>query len=142
MSTLEKIDWDSQYSVDIEEIDAYQKQMFELFNQLIDLKVNKSDSKECVNLINEINDYSKAYFNTEEILLRANNYPDLSNHSKAHRQFTKYFISLRREVAEDAANLTEEVISELRDWLINHIIDFDSLYIPFIRITNYVKESK
>lgn len=142
MSTLEKMDWNSEYSVDIEIIDNFQKQMFEMFNDLIDLKINKKDSKECVNLISEINDYSKSYFSTEERLLKENGYPDLSTHSKAHRQFTKYFISLRREVAEDAANLTDEVIFELREWLINHIFEFDSLYIPYIRTNNFIKEFK
>ncbi len=142
MSTIEKLDWEPKYSVDIEEIDAHQKKMFELFNQLIDMEKSPSKAKDCINMISEINEYSKLYFSTEEKYLRKEGYPDYSAHAKAHRQFTKSSISLRREISEDIENLTDEVIEDLRNWLINHIVTFDSLYIPFLRINKYIKTSK
>lgn len=142
MNNIEKMDWEEKFSVDIEEIDVHQKKMFELFNQLIDLKQEGGDTKECVNMISVINEYSKLYFSTEEKYLRRKGYPDFSAHSKAHRQFTKSSISLRREISEDINNLTDDVINGLRDWLINHIVTFDSLYIPFLRINKYIEESK
>lgn len=142
MSDIEKIDWDSKYSVDIEEIDAHQKKMFELFNQLIDMKKSEADSKECINMISTINEYSKLYFSTEEKYLRKKGYPDFAAHSKAHHQFTKNSISLRREISDDIENLTDEVIEQLRGWLIDHILTFDSLYVPFLRINKYIEESK
>lgn len=142
MTSLKKKEWDKKYSVDIEEIDAYQKKMFELFNALIDLKEDPKNVKECISLISEMNDYSKLYFATEEKILRINQYPDFGAHSKEHRQFTKRFISLRREVSEDMVNLTDEVIEELRTWLADHIMEYDSLYVPFIRITDFIKQSQ
>ena len=45
LSGLEKIDWDSGLSVDIEEIDELQKKMFALLNVLIDLKENRCRRK-------------------------------------------------------------------------------------------------
>lgn len=142
MNPIEKIEWDEKYSVDIEEIDTHQKKMFELFNQLIDMKKSKAVSKECVNMISVINEYSKLYFSTEEKYLKKKGYPDFALHSKAHRQFTKSTISLRREISEDLNNLTNDVIAELRNWLINHIVIQDSLYVPFLRINKYIEESK
>lgn len=137
-----KLEWDPKFSVSIEEIDRCQKKMFDLFNQLVDLKQNKSEPKECINLISSINEFSKFYFSTEEKMLRRHKYPDFGDHAKFHRQFTKRSISLRREIAEDIENLTDEVIIELREWLINHILEIDSLYIPYIRITDYIEKSK
>ncbi len=142
MSNLEKIQWEEKYSVDIEEIDAHQKKMFELFNQLIDMEKTQSDIKECVNMISVINEYSKLYFSTEEKYMRKNGYPDFAAHAKTHRQFTKSSISLRREISDDVANLTDDVIEGLRNWMINHILELDSLYIPFLRINKYIQESK
>ncbi|MCP3872407.1 MAG: hemerythrin family protein [Desulfobacteraceae bacterium] len=142
MSDIEKIDWEPKYSVDIEEIDEHQKKMFELFNKLIDLKNSYINSKDCVNMISEINEYSKLYFSTEERYLRKKGYPDYLAHSKSHRQFTKNSISLRREISEDIENLTDDVIDGLRNWLITHILTFDSLYIPFLRINKFIEESK
>ena len=142
MSDIEKIDWDPKYSVDVEEIDIHQKKMFELFNQLIDTRKSEIDCKACINIISDINEYGKLYFNTEEKYLRKKGYPDLPAHSRAHRQFIRNAINLRRGISEDIANLTDDVILELRDWLINHILNLDTNYIPFLRINQYIEESK
>ncbi|MCP3943521.1 MAG: hemerythrin family protein [Desulfobacteraceae bacterium] len=140
MSRTEKIDWDPKYSVDVEEIDECQKKIFEMFNELIDMKKSNTKAKECVNLISDINDFSKLYFSREEKILKKRGYPDFDSHIKAHRQFIRSSIGLRREIAEEVNNLTLEVILELRDWLVNHIETSDSLYIPFLRIHQYIDD--
>ncbi len=142
MGNIEKIEWEKKYSVDIEEIDLHQKKMFELFNQLIDMKKSKTDIKDCVNVIGEINEYSKLYFSTEEKFLKKKGYPDFNTHAKAHRQFAKISISLRREISENEESLTYDVIEEMRNWIINHILTLDTLYIPFLRINQYIEDSK
>ncbi len=142
MSEIEKLEWDSKYSVGVEEIDTHQKKMFGLFNELIDLKKSEEDAKACINMISEINEYGKLYFSIEERYLKRKGYPDFGAHARVHRQFIKNSISLRREVVEDCANLTDDVIMELRNWLTDHILSFDSLYVPFLRINKYIEESK
>ena len=140
MTELEKIEWNPKYSVDIEEIDNFQKKMFNMFNELIDMKHINADAKAYTGLISDINDYGKLYFSREEKVLKKRGYPDLDSHAKAHRQFIRSSISLRREIAEDINNLTIEAILELRDWLIHHIETTDSLYIPFLRIHQYIDD--
>ncbi len=140
MNAIKKIDWTPEFSVDVEHIDKHQKKMFEFFNQLIELKQNKKDTKACINLISEIHDYSKLYFSEEEKYLKKKKYPDFGAHSKAHRQFIKTSITFRREISESIDNLTYEMIDELRGWLINHIREMDSLYIPFVRIQQYIED--
>jgi hemerythrin len=140
MAEIVKIEWDPKYSVDIAEIDDFQKKMFDMFNELIDLKHNNADAKTYAGLISDINDYGKLYFSREEKILRKRGYPDFDSHAKAHRQFIRSSISLRREIAEDINNLTIEAILELRDWLIRHIEHTDSLYIPFIRIHQFIDD--
>lgn len=140
MEKLEKKDWTPELSVDIPEIDDLQKKMFALFNALIDLKNDGSDAKDCSNMISEINEYCKFYFSKEEEYLKREGYPDYESHLKEHRQFIKSTISLRRDVAESNEYLTDEVVEELRDWLLNHIKTSDSLYVPFLRIKKFVRE--
>jgi hemerythrin len=140
MAEIVKIEWDPKYSVDIAEIDDFQKKMFDMFNELIDLKHNNADAKTYAGLISDINDYGKLYFSREEKILRKRGYPDFDSHAKAHRQFIRSSISLRREIAEDINNLTIEAILELRDWLIHHIEKTDSLYTPFIRIHQFIDD--
>ncbi|MEE4364743.1 MAG: bacteriohemerythrin [Desulfotignum sp.] len=136
-----QIEWDPKFSVDVAEIDNHQKKMFALFNELIDLKHKKSDPKALANMISEINDYGKLYFSTEEKILRKKNYPDREIHARAHRRFIRSAISLRREIAEDVDNLTMDTILELRNWLVDHIKTSDSLYVPFLRVHQYIEDS-
>lgn len=136
-----KIEWDPTFSVDVQEIDNHQKKMLDLFNELIDLKQKKADPKAVANLISEINDYGKLYFSAEEKILRKRKYPDREIHSRAHRRFIRSAISLRREIAEDIANLTMDTILELRNWLVDHIKTSDSLYVPFLRIHQYIDDT-
>lgn len=142
MANIEKLEWEKKYSVDVEEIDIHQKKMFELFNLLIDMKKAKTDIKDFINIITEINEYSKLYFSTEEKYLKKKGYPDFNTHAKSHRQFAKISISLRREISENEEYLTFDVIEEMRNWLINHILTLDALYIPFLRINQYIEDSK
>lgn len=139
----EKIEWDEKYSVDVPELDGYQKEIFERFNTLIDMRsAKKIDAKAAANTISDLNDYIKMFFAKEERLLKRKGYPDLDEHAKAHRQFIKNSIGLRREIAEDIDNLTMEIILELRGWLIEHIETSDVLYVPFIRIHQYIDDCR
>ena len=140
MTQIDKMEWDQKFSVGIDEIDTHQKKMFELFNSLIEMKQQKIDTKAYTNMISEIHDYSKLYFSSEEKILKKRGYPDYESHTKCHRQFIRSSISLRREIAEDLNNLTLEVILEMRDWLVNHIETSDSLYVPFLRIHQFIDD--
>ena len=137
-----KIEWEEKFSVDVPELDAFQKELLERFNTLIDMKTNNEEAKAVTNMISDINDFSKMFFAREEKILRQRKYPDLESHAKAHRQFVRNSISLRREIAEDINNLTMEVILEIRDWLVDHIETSDSLYVPFLRIHQYIDDTK
>ena len=134
------IEWDEKYSVDVPELDESRKQLMDMFNNLIEMKINKSDHKDVVNLVTEINDFSKIFFSKEEKILARKGYPDLGTHSKAHRRFIKKAIGLRREIAEDVDNLAIEDIVGLRDLLVTHFEFLDTLFIPFLRIHKYVDE--
>lgn len=133
-----KVEWEDKFSVDVPELDEFQKALFEKFNALIDMRRKKLDAKEITNMISDINDYTKMYFSTEERLLKRQKYPDLESHAKAHRQFIKNAIALRREMAEEVNSQSIEAVLELRDWLVEHIETSDSLYVPFLRINRYI----
>jgi hemerythrin len=136
-----KIEWDPGFSVDVVEIDVHQKKMFDLFNELIELKQKKADPKVIASLVSDINDYGKLYFTTEEKILMERQYPDRDAHARGHRRFIRNAISLRREIVEDVDNLTLDSILSLRDWLIEHIQTSDVLYVPFLRIHRYIEDA-
>ena len=124
------------------EFDEYQKKMFELFNELIDIKTSGAESKEYIDAVNAINENARQFFSTEEKYLKKKAYPDLSAQMKAHRRFLKFSMGLRREMAEDESALNSDSIEKLRDRLINHILNEDSLYVPFMNLSQYIEDCK
>ncbi len=140
MEKIEKIEWDKKLSVDIKEIDDLQQKMFALLNALIDLKNKKADTKDCTNMMAEIHDYSRYFFSREEDYMKKNGYPELDTHAREHRQFIKMAITFRRQVAEDRDNFTDDLIKSMRDWLVDHILTCDLLYVPFLRTNKYIEE--
>ncbi len=137
---IQKIEWDSRLSVDIKEIDDLQQKMFALLNALIDLKDNNAETKNCTNMIAEIHDYSRYFFSREEDYMRKNRYPELDTHAREHRQFIKMTINFRRQVADDRDNFTDALIKTMRDWLVDHILTCDLLYVPFLRTNRFINE--
>ncbi len=140
LKTIQKIEWDSRLSVDIKEIDDLQQKMFALLNALIDLKDNNAETKACTNMIAEIHDYSRYFFSREEDYMRKNGYPELDTHEREHRQFIKLTINFRRQIADDRDNFTDALIKTMRDWLVDHILTCDLLYVPFLRTNRFIKE--
>ena len=116
--------------------------MFELFNELIDIKTSGAESKEYIDAVNAINENARQFFSTEEKYLKKKAYPDLSAQMKAHRRFLKSSMGLRREMAEDESALNSDSIEKLRDRLINHILNEDSLYVPFMNLSQYIEECR
>ncbi len=110
---------------------------------MIDIRASKKvDAKAAVNMISDISQCIKMFFSSEERLLKQKGYPDFEPHSKAHRQFIKSTIALNRDVTADIDNLTMDIIIELRDWFLEHIETNDSLYVPFVRIHQYIEDNK
>ncbi len=137
-----KIAWDESLSVDIPEIDALQQNVFTLLNDLIDCKETSCGAKDGATIVAKLIDESRIFFAKEETRLRRCGYPDCDTHAKEHRQFIKSLINIRRQVSDDKKNLTYELIKNLREWLVTHILGNDHLYVPFVRVNRYIDESR
>ncbi|MBF0301765.1 MAG: hemerythrin family protein [Desulfamplus sp.] len=138
-----KIEWEQSLSVDIPEIDELQKRVFMMLNGLINQhELDEEMLKDAAAMVAELTEYSRYYFSKEEEYLRRCGYPDIDCHSKEHRQFIKNTINLRRQVSEDKKNLSYQTVSNLKDWLVSHISGTDHVYVPFVRINNYVEECR
>ncbi|MBF0200171.1 MAG: hemerythrin family protein [Desulfamplus sp.] len=127
-------------NVDIPEIDELQRNLFGVVNELIDCREKGCCAKDSAAIVARLIDDSRYYFGKEEEFLRRCGYPESDTHSKEHRQFIKSIINIRRQVAEDKKNLSYEVINNLRDWILTHIVKYDQMYIPFVRINRYIDE--
>lgn len=138
---MEKIKWDPSIGVNILDVDENLKKIIDLINTIIDHKKSKKcDDDQLMETFADLTDFVRTYFPYEENYLIRYKYPELKQHMKEHKKFVKKINAFRRWFAEDPANLSEDVVIYLTEWILSHIRDWDIKFGPFIRIQLYLEQ--
>lgn len=120
------MEWKVDYSVGIDEIDQHHQVFFEYFRQLD--KAIKSGCKwsDQFYLIQELREYARFHFATEEALMQMHGYTGVESHIATHKGFINTIESFERK------SLNSETIREmaefLRKWFVEHICGEDKRY--------------
>ncbi len=131
-SGKEHVRWQSRFSLGIEEIDAEHRQLVDLLNRFHTAYRYHTGEEFERAALDELVDYTKTHFEHEERMMQEHEYPDFEAHKLEHDAFfteVEGFVS--RYEARGYAGL-EGVSERLCDWLINHICETDSAYVPYL----------
>lgn len=125
------IRWNDNLSVNIKVIDQQHKKLVDSINELNDaMKLGKG--KEVMGkIINNLISYTATHFRTEEKYFAQFGYPDLANHKKEHDAFVQKVSEFKDKFEKGRIMMTIEVMNFLSDWLKNHILVTDKLYVEF-----------
>ncbi len=125
---LDIIEWKDSYNVNIEIIDEHHKMLVELLNLLQNVSSNYDDKTTVFYVIDNLKNYTKFHFTTEENLMKKYNYFDYENHIIEHSSFVEK-IEYFEEKLNENNNLFSiiELINYLRWWLLNHIVISDKI---------------
>ena len=124
--------WDSKYSVNIGEIDAQHRKLFDLVNNLHDAMKSGQGKNVMGKILSELVDYTVYHFRTEEDLFQKHGYPGYLNHKKEHDDLTKQVLDLKGRSDKGEMIVTVEVMNFLKNWLNNHILGTDKKYSQFL----------
>ncbi len=128
METKKKLEWDDKYSVEVEEIDNQHKLMFKTINELIDAIYTTPTKEKLEPIIEQLINYKKYHFATEEKYFIEFNYEKKDDHIAKHRLFTKRLEELQGEAGEDQLTFAFKLVDFLEDWLIDHLMTVDQEY--------------
>ena len=126
------ITWSDKYSVGIKTIDDQHKKLVDLINGLNDV-MKEGKGKEVVDVvINDLVDYTKFHFATEEGFMRRTGYPESAEHIKENSDFTAKVLEYKKEFEEKKSlSLIIGISGFLWDWLSKHILVIDKKYSAF-----------
>lgn len=130
---MDDFSWDDKYCVGIEVIDTEHKKLVELINNLNDAIYAGQGCEVLEKVFNELVEYTKNHFSHEEELLKTNKYPDFKKHKKKHEELTEEVMDYQEQFASGMVFITMQVMEFLQNWLINHILDIDKKYAPFLK---------
>jgi hemerythrin-like metal-binding protein len=126
------VTWTEELSTNVGQCDEQHKKLIEMINTLHDaMKVGKGQGV-LKKVLNELVDYTKTHFRTEEDLFKDHGYPAYLEHKAEHDALTKQVAALAEKVRKGEAVITLEVMAFLKDWLEEHIVGSDKLYGPFL----------
>jgi hemerythrin len=121
------IPWLPHYEVNVSEIDHQHRELFRMFNDLLDATWDGKGKDSIKEGIIFLADYVVNHFATEEKFMRQYEFPDYPDHKKAHDNFTADVTTFIKEygIKEISSELLVSVVIKLGDWTRDHIRGMD-----------------
>ena len=128
------MDWDSDYSVGIHEIDEQHRTLVEHVTA-IERSVSEGERWGTVHVaLARLTIFTEIHFAVEESLMRIHDYPRLEEHANEHRAFTDRVRALQERSLRD--RVSPNMAGFLRTWVEKHIPNHDKSYaFHFLRRT-------
>ena len=120
------IEWSDKFSVNVKEIDEQHKKLIGMINKLydglFDIEVQKV-------VINEMIEYTKTHFATEEKYMVQFQFSGYEEHKKEHEELTEKAIAIKNTFERTKCPLSLAILDFLKEWLENHLLETDMKYV-------------
>lgn len=123
--------WKDNFSVKVSVLDDQHKELFNLGNKIYNaLKTEKEDKyDEIVRLLDELEEYTRYHFKTEEKLLEKYGVVVSDEHKKEHEDFViKLMEAKTRDLDSNQEKVLYGMLNFVADWITNHILNTDKEY--------------
>jgi len=125
--------WSNSLSVNIAQLDDQHKKLVAMVNELHRaMKLKKSNSV-IGSILDRLADYTVSHFGTEEKLFARYGYPEEKAHVEIHRKLVAQVVDIQKKFKAGEAMVSMELMTFLKDWLVNHIQGTDKKYSSFLR---------
>ncbi len=120
--------WTPRLATGIEKIDQQHQQLIRLINELHRAMKLRKGAREAGRILDELVEYTNYHFGFEEELFKRYNYPNRTEHEKAHRDLVAKVTEFKNQFQEGTAGLSMDLMQFLTSWLKGHIMKTDMAY--------------
>ena len=122
---MHNIVWDSNLSVEVDEVDDDHKRLVEL-HSLLSKAVSENESAEYIDaLLEELLTCTAWHFRHEERLMIKYQYDRFEEHKSEHQELIEVGRELQKKLQDNQRQLCEDDVDFLADWLVVHILNQD-----------------
>jgi len=125
--------WKDSMAVDIDEIDQQHMQLVSLIDDLYNAMAKGQAKDELDHIFNELFDYTKTHFFTEEKLMFVYQYDKYQEHKKEHENFVEEIKKRKAEFDKGDYKTSVKLANYLKEWLTSHIMETDQQYAPLLQ---------
>jgi methyl-accepting chemotaxis protein/hemerythrin len=119
---------DDSFATGVERFDNAHKVLFRMVNDLHDAMQQKRSKEAIGKILNGLADYTVNHFAEEERVFSQTGYGEEVQHKQLHKKLIDQVVELQGRFNSGKTLLTQEVITFLQDWLVNHIKGVDKKY--------------
>jgi hemerythrin len=131
--------WQKEFDFGIPDIDAQHHSVFDLIDELNEAFVNRETEAKMKSLLDSLKKYADNHFATEEKYFREVKFTQAAEHIKSHQAYKEKIMELIVK-HNQGLNVTYALMSFLRTWWTQHILNEDKAYTWAIKI--YLKKQK
>ncbi len=125
--------WQDKFAFDIESIDNDHKKLVGLIDDLY-VAMSQGKARAIIeDVVKSLLEYTRVHFRREEFYMKSTNYLDYDTHKKAHDVFIDQVLQYQQKLQEGKDNFSIDVLSFLREWLSQHILNIDKQTVPHLK---------
>jgi hemerythrin-like metal-binding protein len=117
----------------IELIDDQHKMLCAYINALFRATRHEFSKEEIFDIVSSLKDYASTHFSTEEQYFAHSKYPDTEKHKEVHKNFVAKVVQVERDLHSGKADVGDDLLQFLKNWLLQHIRRTDHEYVPYIK---------
>lgn len=125
-------EWRDVYSVGVQQFDNQHKRLFAIAQKLYDAMSTGQGRTVLSEIFDELIDYTKTHFASEESFMQQYGYPEYTTHRQEHEELTRQVLELREQFHNGHIALSVTVMNFLKEWLRHHISESDRRYGHFL----------
>ncbi|WP_165175359.1 bacteriohemerythrin [Desulfovibrio sp. ZJ369] len=126
------VQWTSKLDLHVPVIDRQHRMLCGYINELYTAMRNNRTGEELRAIVKKLRDYTASHFSEEEKLFAPSAYPGTAEHKEIHRKFVARLDEFEEQLKNGTATVSMDLLSFLKDWLINHIAGTDPGYVPYL----------
>ncbi len=125
------ISWDNSLDVGVSQFNEDHRRLVGYVNDLHGGIISGIGISQMTYILDGLIDYTKGHFGREEELMSKYEYPELKAHRREHYELMVKVAEFNDRLREGKASFSLELMSFLKDWLVNHIKGTDMKYRDF-----------
>lgn len=133
---MERFEWSEKYCTNIDQIDRQHRDLLYEIDRFGIAILNGESRQSLEKMLIFLEEYVENHFLLEEKLMRESKYDDQFRHIKNHNTFRALFSEFVDEFNKRGGDsyLALRLEREIRKWWIDHILDEDMKYVPYLKV--------
>ncbi len=128
------IEWNEEFRTGIDQVDSDHRHLLDLLNNVYESFTNRLYPSKLGQVFDELVNYACYHFATEGEWMKSVGYPRHIEHTQQHDEFARRVVEMQKSFAAGkTGGLSLEVLTFMRNWLVNHILESDGQFRAFVK---------